>query len=329
MDVHREDNIENESMAHRRVPVYHVIDGLKYAKSYLPESVRNARDYMPHDNDLILVSYLKCGNNWLEQIIQLILHRGESAENYAEFHRRCPYPEMTGMRYLNEMQPPRFFKTHFSYEHQLKNRRAKYIYLTRNPLDVCVSFYYYVRGAASYEFDDGTFDDFVQAFVAGEVERGDYCDHLLSWYPHRHERNVFFLTYEQLKNDFKNTVLDLAGFMGKQYRDMLECDENIYANVVDRSAVPFMSKVCYVDEALLNSLTEIDRPFVEGYRRFTATTNSRLKSGKNIVRKGVVGDWRSHFTQRHIDLFREWIARKQASGVIKEIWGDMDLGGII
>ncbi|XP_037561786.2 sulfotransferase ssu-1-like [Dermacentor silvarum] len=229
-------------MAHRRVPVYHVIDGLKYSKAYLPENVRNARDYMPHDNDLILVSYLKCGNNWLEQIIQLILHRGESAENYGEFHRRCPYPEMTGMRYLNEMQPPRFFKTHFSYEHQLKNPRAKYIYLTRNPLDVCVSFYYYVKSGATYEFEDGTFDDFVEAFVAGEVDRGDYCDHLLSWYPHRHERNVFFLTYEQLKNDFKNTVLDLAGFMGKQYRDMLEHDDNIYANVVERSAIPFMSK---------------------------------------------------------------------------------------
>ncbi|KAK8786454.1 hypothetical protein V5799_023770 [Amblyomma americanum] len=314
-------------MSPRRIPAYQVIDGLKYSKAYLPENVRSIRAYMPQDDDLVMVSYLKCGNNWLEQIIQLILHRGESADNYAEFHRWCPYPELTGMRYLNEMQPPRFLKTHFTYEQQLKNPKAKFIYLTRNPLDVCVSFYYYVRGGDVYEFQDGTFDEFVEAFVSGEVERGDYFDHLLSWYPHCHEENVFFLTYEQLKQDFRTTVLSLAAFMGEEYRRMLEEDEDVYRKVFEKSSVSFMSKVCYIDKTVLERLTDKDQPFLDAAHRFTKTAVGNLK-GSGIVRKGVVGDWKSHFTQRHLDMIREWVARKQADSVIREIWGDMDLGGI-
>ncbi|KAL3238270.1 hypothetical protein MRX96_021950 [Rhipicephalus microplus] len=248
-------------MSRRRFPVYQVIDGLKYSKTYLPENVRAIRDYMPQDDDLVLVSYLKCGNNWLEQIIELILHKGESADNYAEFHRWCPYPELTGMRYLHDMQPPRFLKTHFQYQQQLKNPKAKFIYLTRNPLDVCVSFYYYVRSGSVYHFEDGSFDDFVHAFVTAEVERGDYCDHLLSclyW----------------------------------------------------------------------NKLTEKDQPFIDAAYRFKLASPGML-TGTTIVRKGVVGDWKSHFTQEHLELIREWIAKKNAAGVVRDIWADMDLGGIV
>ncbi|XP_037508682.1 sulfotransferase ssu-1-like [Rhipicephalus sanguineus] len=315
-------------MSARRFPAYQVIDGLKYSKTYLPENVRAIRSYMPEDDDLVLVSYLKCGNNWLEQIIELILHRGESAENYAEFHRWCPYPELTGMRYLNEMQPPRFFKTHFQYQQQLMNPKAKFVYLTRNPLDVCVSFYHYVRNGSVYGFEDGTFDDFVHAFVAAEVERGDYCDHLLSWYAHRHEENVFFLTFEQLKNDFRNTVLSLAGFMGEKYRRMLVEDEDVYRNVVEKSSVPYMSKVCYVDQSIIEKLTEKDQPFIDAAHRFTLSSPGMLK-GTTVVRKGAVGDWKSHFTQRHLDLVREWIAKRNAAPVIRDLWADMDLGGIV
>lgn len=62
-------------MPGKRVPLYHDIDGLKYPVCYLAEDVRKAMKYMPKDGDIVMSSYLKCGNNWLEQIIQLILHR--------------------------------------------------------------------------------------------------------------------------------------------------------------------------------------------------------------------------------------------------------------
>lgn len=316
-------------MASRRGPRYQVVDGLKYAPVYRPENLRSARACVPHDDDLVLVSYLKCGNNWLQQIILLILHGGESAANYAEFHRWCPYPELTGMRYVIEMEPPRFLKTHFPYDHQPKNRKAKFIYLTRNPLDVCVSFYYYAQGGGSaFGFQDGSFDDFVRAFVSGEVERGDYIEHLLSWYRHRQDKNVFFLTYEQLKQDFKQTVLSLAGFMGEQYLDVLENDHDVYRKVVEKSTLEFMSKLCFIDTEIMEKLTEKDRPFIEAAHRYNEANREQTK-GPVIVRKGVIGDWKTHFTQCQLDLMRDWIEKKQAAGVIRELWGHLDLGGIV
>ncbi|KAH7964914.1 hypothetical protein HPB49_002514 [Dermacentor silvarum] len=311
-----------------RAPVYQVIDGLKYSKVYTPEHVRAVRAYMPQDGDLVLVSYLKCGNNWLEQVIQLVLHGGESAENYAEFHRWCPYPELYGLRYLDEMEPPRFFKTHFRYEHQLKNPKAKFVYLARNPLDVCTSLYYYTLGGPQYDFENGSFDDFVEAFVSGEVDHGDYLDHLLSWYPHRHEQNVLFITFEQLKRDFKGTVLSLASFMGEKYRRLLDNDQDLYRMVAEKSSLSFMSKLCSVDKESIAKLTEKDEPFLDACRRFNAMNRSGTK-GPVIARKGIVGDWKNHFTNRHLGLVRQWIENKGAGQVIREIWGDLDLGGIV
>lgn len=315
--------------ASRRGPGYQIVDGLKYAPVYRPENVRSARAYVPHDDDLVLVSYLKCGNNWLQQIILLILHRGESAGNYGEFHRWCPYPELTGMRYINEMEPPRFLKTHLPYDHQPKNPRAKFIYLTRNPLDVCVSFYYYAQGGGSaFGFHDESFDDFVHAFVSGEVERGDYIDHLLSWYRHRRDDNVFLVTYEQLKQDFRKTVLALAEFMGEEYRSLLENNHDVYQKIVERSSLEFMSKLCFIGLDVVDKLTEKDTPFVEAVRRYSELNHRQIK-GFGIVRKGVIGDWKTHFTQCQLGLMRDWIEKKQAAGAVRELWGHLDLGEIV
>lgn len=56
-------------------PRYQTIDGVKYSYGYTPELVRQALSYMPRDGDIVMVSYLKCGNNWLQQILQLVLHK--------------------------------------------------------------------------------------------------------------------------------------------------------------------------------------------------------------------------------------------------------------
>ncbi|KAH7962737.1 sulfotransferase ssu-1 [Rhipicephalus sanguineus] len=315
-------------MAFTRAPVYQVVDGLKYSRVYMPEHVRAVRSYKPQDGDLVLVSYLKCGNNWLEQIIQLILHGGESAQDFAEFHRRCPYPELYGLRYLDEMESPRFFKTHFRYEHQLKNPKAKFIYLARNPLDVCVSFFYYTLYGPQYDFENCSFGDFVEAFVNGEVDHGDYLDHLLSWYAHRHEENVFFITFEELKRDFSGTVISLAGFMGDKYRNLLDNEPHVLRNVVEKSSVSFMSKLCSMDKEVVSVLTEKDAPFSDACRRFHVMNRRGIK-GPVIVRKGIVGDWKAHFENRHLEFVRQWIEKKGAVQVIRELWGDLDLGGIV
>lgn len=110
--------------------------------------------------------------------------------------------------------------THLTYERQPMN--PKYMYLTRNPLDVCVSFYHFTRSVAVYRFRDGTFDDFFELSVTGQNDRCDFFNHLMSWYARKDGAKVFFVSYEELKRNFGDTVLKLARFLGEEYAKALE-----------------------------------------------------------------------------------------------------------
>ncbi|KAH9384575.1 hypothetical protein HPB48_026584 [Haemaphysalis longicornis] len=93
------------------------------------------------------------------------------------------------------------------------NKEAEYVDVARNQCDVCVSLYHMVNNVYIWRFQDGTFDEFVDAFIEGEFGYGSYFDHVAAGYALRHEPNVFFLTYENLKKDTRGTVLFLAGLI--------------------------------------------------------------------------------------------------------------------
>ncbi|KAG0410337.1 hypothetical protein HPB47_012549 [Ixodes persulcatus] len=65
----------------------------------------------------------------------------------------------------------------------------------------------------AYLFEDGTFGEFLEILVEGDVECGDYFNHLLSLYEHRQEHNVLFLAYEALQKDTESCVLKIANFL--------------------------------------------------------------------------------------------------------------------
>lgn len=235
---------------------------------------------------------------------------------------------MVGTEWIEKMEPPRFFKTHFTYEQQRQNSKAKYVYLTRNPLDVCVSFYYYTRSLSACQFQDGTFEDFFDVFVSGGTDRGDYFDHLMSWYPHRNDPNVFFITYENLKRDFRGTVLKLAYFLGDDYGRMLETNGDVYSKLVERSSIPFMKNLFDTSKETMKgwSVTK-DKLILESVKRFTFDTSGNARP-MNLVRKGAVGDWESHFSLDHISRMRARVVEKRAENVLRDLWSFKELGGV-
>ncbi|CAN8029627.1 unnamed protein product [Ixodes persulcatus] len=317
-------------MSLKRFPVYQDIDGVKYPSAYKADRVREALNYMPHDGDIVMVSHLKCGNNWLEQIMQLILYRGQPAEDMTEYHKRTPYIEMIGTDAVNNMRPPRFFKTHFSYDRQPINPKAKYVYLTRNPLDVCVSFYHYTRTIPAYGFKDGTFDDFFELFVTGKNDRGDFFDHVMSWYSRKDCTNVFFVTYEELKRTFRETVLRLARFLGEEYAKPLESDEELFHKVVEQSSLSSTSQLLNFTEKTVEQLVKNgDGNLLESLKRFVCDDSGELKSVNPLVRKGIVGDWKTLFKKEHLDRMRRRIREKKMALVLKALWGAEDLGGVV
>lgn len=90
---------------------------------------------------------------------------------------------------------------------------------------------------SGYKFQNGQFDDFFELFMEGKVDFGDYFDTLLSWYEHRDDPNVLFITYEQLKADTKEYILKIAEFMGEKYKVM-------YSIVIYILLLSIVGKIC-------------------------------------------------------------------------------------
>lgn len=84
--------------------------------------------------------------------------------------------------------------------------------------DCCVSYYHHTKSIPGYRFVDGLFDDYFELFIDGLIDFGDYFDMTLSWYEHRNDPNVLFLTYEELKKDTDANVLKVAEFIGPKYK---------------------------------------------------------------------------------------------------------------
>ncbi|CAN8004434.1 unnamed protein product [Ixodes hexagonus] len=144
-----------------------------------------------------------------------------------------------------------------------------------------------------FRFQDGSFDDFFKAFMADELGYGDFFDHVLHGYARRNELNVFFLTYEALKADTTGMILKLAYFLGDEYGNMLEQDEDLLRHVMGKSSLEFMGRVL---EPRRSDAAAIIPHFDEkNLATNEAFENKRPKTFK-IFRKGQVNAWTDHFT---------------------------------
>ncbi|KAH7984969.1 hypothetical protein HPB52_024411 [Rhipicephalus sanguineus] len=186
----------------QKVPHKHV-DGYCVNTFFNDDLVRSALYYKPEPGDVFIATYPKCGTTWVQFIVHGIFNRGSFPKDSLEFMLASPFLEMLGAEAAHKMPRPGAIKTHMPFGKVPYSKDAKYITITRNPFDVCVSFYYHTKEKPSYDVADMTFDDYFENFVRGTVSFGDYFDHLLSWYERRNDRNVLFLTYEELKADTK------------------------------------------------------------------------------------------------------------------------------
>ena len=194
----------------------------------------------------------------------------------------------------------RLIKTHLPYHMTPINPHAKYIYVARNPKDCCVSFYYHTQGFINhYNFGEGTFDAFLELFMQGKVDFGDYFDNLLSWYACKSDENVLFLTYEELKGSTRDCVLQIASFLGETYK----------------------SRLLASNEALLNDVLE-HSSFESMHKSQDRWSSDRPKEYTRFVRKGSIGDWKTHLTSAQSEgMNRRVILSRMSREQLADIWG--------
>ncbi|XP_077508771.1 sulfotransferase 2A1-like [Amblyomma americanum] len=291
--------------------------------------MRRAVKFVPQKGDLLEVTYPKSGTHWVQYVMQLILREGGSIENYEEFIGASVFIEYYDVRWERCLpsSPFRTFITHIPISRDKFNPDAKYIYVARNPWDVCVSFYYHVKTLSYYDFQDGSFDDFLDVFLQGDFGYGDYFDHVASAYSLRNEPNVLFLTYEELKRDMESTVIRMAKFLGERHSSMLDQDcedgRNRLQLILERAKAENMRKAMEID--LVNS----ERAELKTrMRELNATSNASLvreTTHFNLVREGNVGGWKKHFNHDQLQRMEAAIAERTRGSDFMDLWADIRL----
>jgi hypothetical protein len=283
-------------MTSSRRPRYIVHDGFRMPMGFPVEGFDSGQRYAAQPGDVFVATYPKCGTTWVQYIVYLLLHEALPLAPGESLGDVFPHLEEVGREAVAALPEPRLIKTHLPLERTPWHDQAKYLFVARNPFDCAVSFYHHTRGfVRHYDFADGTWDDFFECFLAGEVDFGDYFDHLLSWWPRRGAPNVLFLTYEQLASEPENGIRRIATFVGGRAAALAENPARL-EQVVRQSSFDGMRS----DQDRWSSRRPADMPA--------------------FVRKGVVGDWRSTFSPSQAGRLAEKLARRAAGTGVEHLW---------
>ncbi|KAI5943726.1 Bile salt sulfotransferase [Manis javanica] len=150
--------------------------------------LENLDNFEIRDDDVFIVTYPKSGTIWGQQLLCLIYfeeHRKRLAN--VETIARVPFLEYSlAGRHFDKMPSPRLFCSHIPYylaPRGLKNRKAKIIYLYRNPKDVMCSFFHFSNMMRILK-PSTNMEEFMELFLEGKVYGSLWFDHIRGWYEH-------------------------------------------------------------------------------------------------------------------------------------------------
>jgi len=282
-----------------RKPRYTAHDGFLMPMGFPIEGFDSGQRYVAEPGDIFVSTYPKCGTTWMQFIVYLLLRAGEPLPTGLGINDVFPHLEEVGEKAIRALPRPRLIKTHLPFGRTPWSSAARYIYVARNPFDCAVSFYHHTHGFVKhYDFADGTFDDFFECFVRGEVDFGDYFDNLLSWLPHAGEPNVRFLTYEDMLADPRAAVISVGEFLGGE-----AARAAANAEAVERIVVA-------------SSFDQMRRD----QRRWSSERPANMPE---FVRKGVVGDWTNHFSAPQARRLADRFEQRTRGTAAASLWCDV------
>ncbi|XP_013114284.1 luciferin sulfotransferase [Stomoxys calcitrans] len=275
------------------------------------ESIRNLKTY---PDDVWVVSYPRTGSTWAQEMIWLLGNHldFEGAKKMQQI--RSPVVELSALFSVDHhewvsdalgntvdtvqnMKRPRFARSHLPWHllpKDLETSRAKIIYTSRNPKDLCVSFYYYCKLMHGLQ---GSIDDFLQLFMDELTPIGSYWKHVLPFWKlsRQFESNVLFLKYEDMKRNLPETIQKCADFLNINY-ELKEED---------------MARICEhlkFDKMQNNPAVNLDPILSRCDSNGNGTVGSSSGTGTKFIRKGQIGDWKNYISAEMNKNFDKWMA---------------------
>ena len=241
-----------------------------------------ANNFKVRPGDVFIASFPKSGTNWLAYVVQQIANPIPPSKEYLGVGGAIPYMESSTLEQLKGYPSPRYMYSHLPRHLMPRGNDVKYIVIARNPRDVAISQFHFMSNFKLIDFT-GNWEEFINLFLKGKTIYGSYFDHVLAWWQRKDDDKVLFLRYEDLKKDLKGQVAIIANFL--EFNISLEESGKIAEKCTFQA---------------MKSNTE----------KFTATLEQHkdklFKDGTGLLRKGIVGDWRNHFSNEQLEKFNLW-----------------------
>lgn len=280
-------------------PRYRIHNGFRMPLGFPAAGFESGLRYEARLGDIFVCTYPKCGTTWMQYIVYLLMHAGEPLARGAPLGSVFPHLEEVGREAVAALPVPRLIKTHLPQTMTPFVAEARYIYVARNPFDCVVSFYHHTRGFPQhYDFSNGTFADFFECFMTGEVDFGDYFENLLSWAAVAGAPNLLFVTYEEMQADVRAAITAVAEFLGEKAESTAR-NETVLTRILD--AVNFKSMA-----------RDQDR-----------WSSARPKDQPAFVRKGAVGDWQTLMTPPQARRLLATFEERTAGTSVARLWPDI------
>jgi hypothetical protein len=263
------------------------------------EGFASGRAYEPRAGDIFVASYPKCGTTWTQYIVYQLVNDGRPLAPGESLGDVFPHLEEVGREAVAALPEPRLIKTHLTRELTPRSTAAKYVLVIRNPFDCAVSFYHHTRGFPKhYAFSDGTFAEFFECFVEGQVDFGDYFEHLTSWLRGVGAANLLVVTYEAMKADPRRHVVEIGRFLGGRAARTAD-DAALVERIVAESGIDSMRKA---------------------QRRWSSERPADMPA---FIREGRVGGWRALFTPEQAERLLARLDRAAENADVARYWPDV------
>uniref|UniRef100_A0A8C5WC81 Sulfotransferase n=1 Tax=Leptobrachium leishanense TaxID=445787 RepID=A0A8C5WC81_9ANUR len=255
-----------------------------------------------HD-DVFNVTYPKSGTNWMIEILNLIKYNGnaELSNQVPNFDRSPWYEVAAAKQKIQNLARPRIISSHLQHKLFAKSfftSKAKIVYTMRNPKDVFVSNYHFAKIVHCYK-DPESIQEQLEYFLQGNGQYVYYHSPILLG---RLGLNVKIwqnelILYSLLFKDLRGSVVKLCKFLEK------ELDDEAIDSVVKNSSFKVMKN------NKMANWTFAPSEFIDHSRG-------------SMLRKGVSGDWKNHFTVTQNEYFDRVYEEKMKDFNIKLFWED-------
>uniref|UniRef100_A0A8C4TLG7 Sulfotransferase n=1 Tax=Erpetoichthys calabaricus TaxID=27687 RepID=A0A8C4TLG7_ERPCA len=229
-------------------------------------------------DDILIATYPKLGQN----------HKSELSCHPEVIFSFC-FGVSSGVDLLKDMPSPRLVKTHLPFQlvpQSFWDKGCKVIYVARNAKDILVSYFFFHKITPILPHA-GTWDDFFESFLSGNVVWGSWFDHVTGWWDVREKHQILYVFYEDILQDPMREVERVARFLGHTL------DNGTIQEIVKHTSFNMMK----------------DNPMTNFSRMPTCIVDVRISP---FMRKGQVGDWKNHFTVAQNQRFEEEYRRRMA-----------------